>query len=117
MKKFAIAATLFAGLTLNACATTEKVNAVQTADVDMTCTQLSDEIARLTIVKAQASDGSMNGANMAATMDSNRTERMATERRAHLRTFYREKPCGNSANAALTIEVPSFLLDPVATGE
>lgn len=116
MKNFAIAATLLA-LTLSACATTEKVNAVQTADVDMTCIQLSDEIARLTIVKAQASDRSMNGTNIAATIDSNRTERMATERHAHLSTFYREKQCGNSANAALAIEAPSFLLDPVATGE
>lgn len=117
MKKFAIVATLFAGLTLNACATTEKVSAVRTADLAMTCIQLSDEIARLTIVKAQASDGSMNGTNIAATMDSNRTERMATERRDHLRTFYSEKQCDSSANANLTIEVPSFLLERVATGE
>lgn len=117
MKKFAIAATLFAGLTLNACATSERVNAVQTADLAMTCTQLSDEIARLTIAKANASDKSMNGTNTAAALDSGRTERMTTERRAYLRSFYSEKQCDSPANAKLTIEVPSFLLESVATGE
>lgn len=117
MKKFAIVATLFSGLTLNACATAERVSAVRTADLSMTCTQLSDEIARLTIAKANASDKSMNGTNTAAAIDSRRTEQMTTERRAHLRTFYSEKQCDSSANANLTIEVPSFLLERVATGE
>lgn len=117
MKKTAIAATIFAALALTACTTTEKVNAVQTADLAMTCTQLKDELARLAIVKANASDKSMNGTNTAAALDSRNTERLASERRTHLMTYYNEKQCDNSANSNLTIQVPSFLLEPIATGE
>jgi hypothetical protein len=117
MKKTAIATTLFAGLALTACTTTEKVNVMQLSDHAMTCTQLNDEIARLTIAKANASDKSMNGTNTAAALDSSNTERLATERRTHLRTYYSEKQCDSPANANLTIQVPSFLLEPIATGE
>ena len=99
MKKIAIAATILAGLALTGCTTTEKVNLVQTADVDMTCTQMKAEIARLTIVKAQAADNSMNGNNMAAALDSLDTERLATARRTHLKTYYSDKQCDSSANA------------------
>lgn len=98
MKKIAIAATILAGLALTGCTTTEKVSLVQTADIDMTCAQMKGEIARLTIVKAQAADNSMNGTNMAAKLDSSNTERLATERRTHLKTYYSDKQCDGSAN-------------------
>ena len=32
-------------------------------------------------------------------------------------TFYNDKQCDNPANANLTMQVPNFLLEPIATGE
>lgn len=129
MKKTAIAAALCAGLALTACTTTEKVNVMQPGDRTMTCTQLKDEFARLDTVKRDAdSDKGVNTANVAAVLffwpaaagnylNARDAERLVSERRTHLMGYYNEKRCDNPANANLTMQIPSFLLEPIATGE
>lgn len=129
MKKIGVVATLCAGLALTACTTTEKVNVMQPGDSAMTCAQLKEEFARLDAVKRDAqSDKGVNGANVAAVLlfwpaaagnylNARDAEQLVEQRRTHLMTFYNNRQCDNPANANLSFSVPSFLLEPIATGE
>ncbi|MNR44286.1 hypothetical protein D3C85_1630060 [compost metagenome] len=95
----------------------------------MTCTQLKEEFARLDAIKRDAdSDKGVNGANVAAVLlfwpaaagnylNARDAQQLVEQRRTHLMSFYNEKQCDNPANANLTMQIPSFLLEPIATGE
>jgi hypothetical protein len=126
MKKLALA--LAAVTMVGACTHTERVSVQQPGDRAMTCSALRDEFSKLDEIRRDGqSDQGINAANVGAVLffwpaavgnyfTARDAIEIAERRREHLMTIYNGKDCDNPANANLQVQVPAFLLTPIAHG-
>lgn len=97
---------VFAAIVLTGCASSQKIQPLKSTDYDLSCKELSEELAKLDEVQGRVDKNkSANGTNVAAAIfwvpglaytmnDAGEATRLINQRRDNLEHFYDQKKCG-----------------------